>query len=210
TRAVLPWGPAAGIFFGPGTKITLSPFGFFKGQKKTHRTRPKDAVGFFGGTRPYPGRADSRGTNSYKENNSFPGAFPSTFSEFWFRSALWSRRTYLRVPGVWGKINPLPFGRQRGQKKRAFVCVWPDVSLRERIFSPNPLDRLTHFQNAVFTLNPSPSFQSSRLSLSICYLSTKICTGGGSRRAHAGTFHVNATATLYSLRRKPPTRIALP
>ncbi|KAG8172114.1 hypothetical protein JTE90_027683 [Oedothorax gibbosus] len=48
------------------------------------------------------------------------------------------------------------------------------------------------------------------LTLSILLLTTKICTGWRLQLAHARHLSTHATATLYSLRRKPPRGKALP
>ncbi|KAG8170824.1 hypothetical protein JTE90_016067 [Oedothorax gibbosus] len=52
-------------------------------------------------------------------------------------------------------------------------------------------------------MEPFSSFSPQGSHLSICYYH-KICTGGGSRRAHAGTFKRTPPRPSYSLRRKTP------
>lgn len=89
-------------------------------------------------------------------------------------------------PGC-GILTASPFGRPRGAHHRRPAS--------ERV-SPIPQGRLTHVQ-LLFTWNPSPSSVLKALTR-VFATTTKICAGGGSRRARA--------RHLPRPRRGPPTR----
>ncbi|KAG8156135.1 hypothetical protein JTE90_010341 [Oedothorax gibbosus] len=175
-------------------EITLSP-SIFKGQQR--RTGHRKRRGAFTRTaslspdEPIPGHELLQ-----RKDNSSPGP-PSTSPSSVALPHL-VPKDLSPCPG-WGILTPFPFGRQRDKHEHVFA--FRQTSRFGTDFS-DPLGPTDPCSTAVH-MEPFSSFspQGSHL---IFATTTKICTGGGSRRAHARHLQSTPPRPSYSLRRKPP------
>ncbi|KAG8171781.1 hypothetical protein JTE90_023709, partial [Oedothorax gibbosus] len=183
------------IWVRTGTKITLSPSDF-QGPTEAHRT-PKRRGAFTRTASLSPDEPIPGTRKSYKEkNNSSPGSSVDV-SEFGCVTALGPEGP-ISVSGL-GNINPIPFRSAARQTEHVFA--FRQTSRFGTDFS-DPLGPTDPCSTAVH-MEPFSSFSPQGSHLSICYY-TKICTGGGSRRAHARHLQRTPPRPSYSLRRKPP------
>ncbi|KAG8170670.1 hypothetical protein JTE90_013628, partial [Oedothorax gibbosus] len=190
-------GDLCGYGYGPGTKIHYTPLGFSSANRGAPDTA-RDAVAFTENSVPIRDEPIQGHELLQRKKKLFPG-FPSTVSEFGCVTHLVPRT--ISVSG-WENINPIPF-RSAARQTRACVSVSEGRLASERSFlrslrTDEPLFNCCHMEHL--------SASSSRLALSLFATTTKICTGGGSRRAHARHLQRTPPRPSYSLRRKPPPR----
>ncbi|KAG8155776.1 hypothetical protein JTE90_014220 [Oedothorax gibbosus] len=191
TRGCSP-GTCCGYGYGPATKNYTIALGF-SGPTEAHRTPARDAV-FYENTSLSPYEPDSRDTNSYKEKITLPRVLRRRLR---VSVALphFGHEGPISVPG-WGILTPFPFGRQR-DKHSMWFAFRQTSSLSERHFS-DPFGPTDPCSTAVH-METFSSFSPQGSHLSICYYH-QICTGGGSRRAHARQPSTHPPRPSYSLR----------